>query len=224
MRPHASATILFDCDGVLIDSEVIACEIETEILAEIGHPITAAAFATRFIGTSRSQSVAALEADWGRPLPADYVERVRDRLESAFHERLRAVPGMLALVRGRDPYCAVASSSSRARLALTLGLTGFAGLFDHRIFSAEQVVRGKPAPDLFLFAARSLGVSPERCIVVEDSPFGIAAALAAGMRAIGFVAGSHCAPDLSRRLIAAGAVTVAADAAALSRCLAELDP
>lgn len=222
MTATAADLILFDCDGVLIDSEVIACDVEAEILGEIGHPITREAFAARFIGTSRAHSLAALAADWGRPLPPDYAARVGTRLDSAFRTRLQAISGMPALVGRYGERCAVASSSSRDRLALTLGLTGLSALFGDRVFSAEQVARGKPAPDLFLFAAAELATAPDRCVVVEDSPFGIAAARGAGMTAIGFVAGGHCGPDQAGRLIEAGAHAVVGNATELSRCLGAL--
>lgn len=211
--------VIFDCDGVLIDSEVMACTVEAEILSELGHAITPETFRDRFVGTSRSHSLAALEADWGRPLPDGYATKVRERLEAEFHLKLRAVDGMMALVAALQGRCAVASSSSLARLALTLGLTGFAPMLEGRIFSAEQVTRGKPAPDLFLFTAASLGVAPDRCLVVEDSRFGIEAAKAAGMSALGFTGASHCGPDYARQLSAAGADAICASAAELARYL-----
>ena len=212
--------VLFDCDGVLIDSEAIACRIELEILGEIGHPITLDAFQRRFVGTSRRFSLEALAEDWGRPLPADYVDRVRDRLDEVFRAELRAIDGMRELVKRLEGRCAVASSSSLRRLALTLGLTGYAPHFVDRIFSAEQVSRGKPAPDLFLFASERLGVEPENCIVVEDSPFGVQAARAAGMAVIGFTAGGHCGAEHATILRDAGARWIAASAAALADLIA----
>lgn len=208
--------VLFDCDGVLIDSEAIACRTELEILGEIGHPITLEAFQRRFVGTSRHFSLAALAEDWGRPMPADYVDRVRDRLDDVFRSELRAIAGMVDLVRHLEGRCAVASSSSLRRLGLTLGLTGYAPLLEGRIFSAEQVSRGKPAPDLFLFAADRLGVAPKDCLVVEDSPFGVEAARAAGMAVIGFTAGAHCGAGHATILRNAGAAQIAASARALA--------
>jgi HAD superfamily hydrolase (TIGR01509 family) len=211
--------VLFDCDGVLIDSEAIACRVEMEVLGEIGHPITAEAFQRRFVGTSRQFSLQALAEDWGKPLPADYVDRVRMRLEESFRTGLRAVEGMPALVSSIGNQCAVASSSSKSRLALTLALTGYDSMFGDRVFSAEQVRAGKPAPDLFLFAAARIGISPHDCVVVEDSAFGVMAARAAGMGVIGFTAGAHCLPGHARMLIEAGADHVAADAITLSGLL-----
>ena len=216
MSPPQPSLVLFDCDGVLIDSEAIACRVELEILGEIGHPITLEAFQRRFVGTSRRFRLDALAEDWCRPLPVDYADRVRNRLDDVFRDELRAIDGMIDLVRRWQGRCAVASSSSLRRLGLTLGLTGYAPLLVDRIFSAEQVSRGKPAPDLFLFAAASLGVAPERCLVVEDSGFGVAAARAAGMDVIGFTAGAHCGPEHGVRLREAGARRIAASAAALA--------
>lgn len=216
MSTRPLPAVLFDCDGVLIDSEAIACRVELAILGEIGHPITLAEFQRRFVGTSRRFSLDGLAADWGKPLPADYGDRVRDRLDDVFRTELRAVDGMVDLVGRLRGRCAVASSSSLRRLNLTLGLTGYAPLLADRVFSAEQVRHGKPAPDLFLFAAARLGVAPENCIVVEDSPYGIMAARAAGMRAVGFTAGAHCGADHGDRLRAVGADQITANAAALA--------
>ncbi len=216
MNQTLPTIILFDCDGVLIDSEVIACRVELDVLGEIGHPITLEAFQSRFVGTSRQFSLEALAEDWGRPLPANYGELVRDRLDNVFRKELRPVDGMLDLVRRTEGRSAVASSSAISRLGLTLGLTGYDALFGDRVFSADQVRHGKPAPDLFLFAAARLGVFPEQCVVIEDSPFGVVAARAAGMHVIGFTAGAHCGPDHGQKLLQAGAERIAKDAPGLA--------
>lgn len=221
MIPPPPSLILFDCDGVLIDSEVIACRVELDVLGEIGHPITLEAFQRRFVGTTRRFSLDSLADDWGKPMPAYYVDRVRDRLDAVFRTELRAIDGMVDVVRRVSGRCAVASSSSLRRLALTLGITGYAPYLVDRVFSAEQVSRGKPAPDLFLYAAASLGVAPSDCVVVEDSRFGVEAARAAGMSAIGFTAGGHSGPDQAQILRQAGAARIAGSAAELAALIGD---
>lgn len=213
--------IIFDCDGVLVDSEPLACAAEMAALAALGHPITADEFARLAIGRGRRELDPLLEAWWGRPLPEDYAERVRAATLAAFRRSLQPVAGIAALLDGLEaaPRC-VASSSQPERIRLALGLTGLAPFFGEALFSAAEVARGKPAPDLFLHAARRMGAAPAACLVVEDSVPGIAAARAAGMTAVGFTAGGHCRPDLAGRLLAAGADAVAADAAALADRLA----
>ncbi|GGF15997.1 haloacid dehalogenase [Aliidongia dinghuensis] len=220
MAAAPSTLIIFDCDGVLVDSEVLACQVEIEVLHGLGHPISLAEFARRAVGRSRKDNWAMLEAHWGRPLPGDYTEQVQARLFERFRAELTPVAGMPELVRRITGSRCVASSSPPDRLALTLALCGYAPLFEGAAFSAAEVRAGKPAPDLFLHAAARRGAEPRHCVVVEDSVPGILAAKAAGMRAIGFCGGGHCAPDHAASLRAAGADEIAADAAALARLLA----
>lgn len=201
--------LICDCDGVLIDSEVIACEVDAEMFTEAGFPLTVAEVRRRFVGMSQAGMRATLEREAGRALPADFDDRLSTRLAAAFEQELAALPdvrrGVLALGM---PRC-VASSSSPERLRRTLTLTGLHDLFAPHIFSASQVERGKPAPDLFLFAAARMGAAPGRCLVVEDSVPGVTAARAAGMTAIGFTGGAHCDAGTPQRLRDAGAHHVA---------------
>ncbi|HYD99337.1 MAG TPA: HAD family hydrolase [Alphaproteobacteria bacterium] len=214
--------LILDCDGVLVDSEMIARRIEAELLAEAGFPLSAEEFGARFTGRSVGTVRREIEAQFGRPLPPGH-ERLRsERLHAAFAAELRPMPGVEALLDGlRIDFC-VASGSPDDRLAHSLAVVGLAGRFGGRAFSVSAVGRGKPAPDLFLLAASAFGVDPERCLVVEDTATGIQAAVAAGMEPIGFVGGSHCGPDHAAILRGAGARAVLPDHRSLARHLAAL--
>ena len=181
--------VVFDCDGVLVDSERIAVTIDAVVLADLGWPMEQDEIVARFVGRSHADMAAAIEEHLGRALPEDWFEPYRARYREAFERELRPVDGVVeALDAITLPTC-VASSTGHEGLRHTLGLTGLLARFEGRIFSATEVARGKPAPDLFLHAARTLGVAPEACVVVEDSPYGVAAARAAGMRALGYAGG-----------------------------------
>jgi HAD superfamily hydrolase (TIGR01509 family) len=216
----APELVIFDCDGVLVDSEPIANEILAESLTAIGLPTSAGQAVARFAGRSMAAIAGLAEADLGRPLPASFIDDVQRRTFAAFRARLKAVPGVAeALARIPVPVC-VASSGAPEKIALSLSVTGLARRFEGRLFSASQVARGKPHPDLFLLAARAMGAAPARTAVIEDSVPGIAAARAAGMRALGFLGAGHATADLGRRLAAAGAETYSdmADLPALLGC------
>jgi HAD superfamily hydrolase (TIGR01509 family) len=181
--------VIFDCDGVLIDSERIAVRVDAEILGELGWRLTEAEIIERFMGRSDAYMRGEIEAAIGRPLGPEWVASVRSRFRRAMEGELTAVDGVAeALDRIPTPTC-VASSSTHDHLQFALDLTGLLGRFDGRIFSATEVANGKPAPDLFLHAAATLGVEPDRCAVVEDSRYGVEAARAAGMRAFGYAGG-----------------------------------
>ena len=211
--------VIFDCDGVLIDSESIACRVDAACLTEAGFPTIADEVRSRYVGIGTSAMFADLEARHGRPLPPGFSDLIHDRLAAAFEAELAAVQGMADIVAALPCRICVASSSSPERLRHSLGLVGLYDRFAPHVFSGTQVTRGKPAPDLFLFAAAQMEVSPQRCVVVEDSLAGVRAAVAAGMRVIGFTAGDHCLPGHGVRLQEAGAFAVAADSRALSSLL-----
>jgi HAD superfamily hydrolase (TIGR01509 family) len=186
--PPAFDLVIFDNDGVLVDSEPHAQRITAALLTELGWPLSPAECNERFLGRSMSGIRALAEAELGRALPADFEERYHTALFASFRTGLAAMPGVVqALARITLPTC-VASSGTHERIRTALTATGLFERFAGRIFSAQDVRRGKPAPDLFLHAARSLGVAPARCAVVEDSPAGVEAANAAGMRAFGYAA------------------------------------
>lgn len=183
--------VIFDCDGVLVDSERLAIRVEAELLTELGWPLTEADVIERFVGRSDAHMFAEIEAYFGRPVP-EFAESYRERLHRAFDAELEAVEGIhdaLDLIGATGVQTCVASSGTHDKMRLTLGRTGLHDRFDGRIFSATEVERGKPAPDLFLHAARRMGVDPAVCVVVEDSRSGVEAARAAGMRALGFAGG-----------------------------------
>jgi HAD superfamily hydrolase (TIGR01509 family) len=181
--------VIFDCDGVLVDSERIAVRVDAIVLGRLGWELTEAEIIERFMGRSEAHMVAEIEAHLGRPLTADWDADFVPLYRSALEAELEPVDGVVeALDAIATPTC-VASSSTHERLRFTLGLTGLLERFDGRIFSATDVTNGKPAPDLFLHAAASLGVEPGRCAVVEDSRYGVEAARAAGMRAFGYAGG-----------------------------------
>jgi len=178
------ALVIFDCDGVLIDSERLAVRTEAEILAGLGWPLTESEITERFVGRSQRYMHGEVERHIGRPL--DWETEFTPRYRVVFERELVPVDGVVdALDRIIVPTC-VASSGSHEQMAFTLGLTGLHGRFVGRIFSVDDVPRGKPAPDVFFHAARAMGVEPRRCAVVEDSVSGVTAGLAAGMEVFAF--------------------------------------
>ena len=210
------ALVIFDCDGVLVDSEPIAARVLAECVGELGLALTAEDCIARFTGISMASVMAALALDLGRPLPADFAARVRARDFAAFADQLKAIDGVEALLAAVAAPVCVASSGAPAKIRFSLGLTGLLARFEPHLFSAEMVARGKPAPDLFLFAAQAMGVPAAACVVVEDAVAGITAARAAGMRALGFTGGGHCRPGHGERLLAAGAHAICASMGALA--------
>jgi HAD superfamily hydrolase (TIGR01509 family) len=211
--------VVFDCDGVLIDSELLSIRADRECLAECGIELSVDEIRDRYTGISFAGMVADLEARHG-PLPADFADRHRTRLWPLFETELQAIPGVGAVLDSLTCKICVASSGRPERLKHALSLVGLYDRFHPYIFSATEVPRGKPAPDLFLHAAERMGVMPERCVVIEDSLPGVAAAVAAGMRVIGFVGASHCRPGDAARLSAQGAIAVIDDMAQLLPALA----
>lgn len=211
----ASDLIIFDCDGVLIDSELIACRVSANCLSEIGMAITVEEIVERYVGISATAMFADLAARAGTPVPVGFAETVRLRLMRYFESELVAMPGIGSVLSAINSPVCVASSSAPERLRYSLSLVGLLSRFDPHIFSATQVAHGKPAPDLFLFAAAQMGVEPRKCLVIEDSVAGVRAAAAAGMDVIGFAGGSHCRPGHVERLRHAGTAEVIDDFAAL---------
>jgi HAD superfamily hydrolase (TIGR01509 family) len=180
--------VIFDCDGVLVDSERLAVRVESRLLTSLGWPLTEEEVLDRFVGRSDAYMLGEIERALGRTVP-EWDERYRSDLHAAFHDELVAVAGVADAIDQLDVATCVASSGTHEKMRLTLGLTGLHDRFEGRIYSSTQVANSKPAPDLFLFAARSMGVDPEWCLVVEDSRSGVEAARAAGMRSIGYAGG-----------------------------------
>ena len=181
--------VIFDCDGVLVDSERLIQDVDLAMIRELGWPITRAEILEQHLGRTEDEVTANIERVLGRPVPEGFAEGRQAAYVRAFTSRLTEVRGVRAAVEelhGRGHDTCVASSGRHERMRLTLGRTGLRPLFEGRIYSAEEVDRGKPAPDLFRFAARQRGHEPASCVVVEDSPSGVTAARAAGMRVIGY--------------------------------------
>ena len=181
--------VIFDCDGVLVDSEPIANRVFAKMLGTIGLPMTVDETIATFVGRSMASCLALIAERRGAPVPAGFEEALQARTYDAFAAELGPVPGIAEALDALDasgiPTC-VASSGSHDKMRRTLGLTGLLDRFDGRLFSATEVARGKPAPDLFLHAASRMGVAPARCAVVEDTPLGVAGAVAAGMMVFGY--------------------------------------
>jgi HAD superfamily hydrolase (TIGR01509 family) len=214
--------VIFDCNGVLVDSEPIAATVAAQQFARAGVPVTPEIIARYFFGRRPSDMVAAVEAATHRKLPPDFAARMSQAVIDRLGEDLRPMPHMAyALTWLRGPKC-VASSSPIARIRASLETTDLARFFDEALFSASDVPNGKPAPDLLIYAAARMGVRPADCIVVEDSPAGITAAVGAGMTAIGFVGGSHSGATIGQQLLAAGARTLMADMRQLKSTVASL--
>lgn len=183
--------VIFDCDGVLVDSERPANRLLTRYLNDHGVDISTAETEATFIGLSLKTCAELVHTRYGVYLPDDFVPEIRRLTAEVLAREVTAIAGVRQAVAGLAGPTCVASSGEVAKMQLTLGTTGILDLFDGRLYSATMVERGKPAPDLFLHAAAECGFAPEQCAVVEDSPFGLQAAQAAGMRALGFTGGGH---------------------------------
>jgi len=212
--------VILDNDGVVVDSELLANRVLAELLTEAGHPTSVEDSIRDYLGGTLAGVHGIITERSGRDLPDGFDDAYHARLFAAFATDLRPVPGIADVLEGVAsglgvPFC-LASSGTRDRIRRSLTVTGLLGHFEGRIFSAEDVVHGKPAPDLFLHAASTLGADPARCVVVEDSPNGVAAARAAGMTVVGY---SALTP--ADRL--AGAVATFSTMGALLPLLEELD-
>ncbi|QYC43408.1 6-phosphogluconate phosphatase [Nonomuraea coxensis DSM 45129] len=206
--------VIFDCDGTLVDSEPISVRVGTAALRRLGWSIDEAEYAERFVGCTTefwAEQVGETPPGWRERLDAEY--------EAAIAEELRVIAGIEAALDRLDVPSCVASNGRHRAIRRSLELTGLAERFTGRVFSAEDVPQGKPAPDLFLHAAATLGADPERCVVVEDSPFGVMAAVSAGMRCLAYAGGLTPAT----RLTGAGATRLFHDPAGIPELLTRLD-
>jgi HAD superfamily hydrolase (TIGR01509 family) len=185
--------IIFDCDGVLIDSEIISAQMLVDELAGLGVQIDLDYVARHFLGRSYPTVMAQIRREFGLDLPPEFEDQYRSRLMAAFETGLKIMPHVAGVIETLAlPFC-VATSSSPARAQRSLQMVGFGHLAGERLFTATMVANGKPAPDLFLLCADRLGVDPARCLVIEDSLNGVRAAKAARMQVWRFVGGSHLA-------------------------------
>jgi HAD superfamily hydrolase (TIGR01509 family) len=200
--------VIFDCDGVLVDSEVISCRAHAETLRRHGYPITEEQVLHRFLGVSDREARMIIEREIGRTLPGDFEAQVKEATLKFYAGDLKAIAGVAAAIAAIDlPKC-VASSGTPEKIRHGLECAGLYEQLAPHIFSATQVKRGKPAPDLFLFAAEQMRTAPERCVVIEDSIPGVTGAVAAGMTVLGFHGGSHCQAGHADKLRDAGAAVV----------------
>jgi HAD superfamily hydrolase (TIGR01509 family) len=187
--------VIFDCDGVLVDSERLAVRTEAEVLSALGWPLSESEIIERFVGRSAAYMHQEIERELGRPV--DWDSEFENRYRAVFERELVPVAGIVdALERITVPTC-VASSASLDKMRFTLGLTGLLGRFGDRLFCADEVEHSKPAPDVFLHAARRMGAPPGRCAVIEDSVSGVAAAVAAKMRVFAYAGGVTSAAQLA---------------------------
>jgi HAD superfamily hydrolase (TIGR01509 family) len=213
--------VVFDCDGVLVDSEVIACRATAEALQAIGQTLSVESIGERFLGFSQQDMYTELEAERGAKLPPDFDVDMNRRAAALFERELRPMAGLERALAQLPMAKCVASSSMPHMLARKLGWTGLGVWFGDDVFSTALVARGKPAPDIFNYAAAKMSTAPARALVIEDSASGILAAKAAGMTAFGFTGGSHCRPGHGDRLAAAGADLVFADMLVLPQLVAD---
>ncbi|MGA2055140.1 MAG: HAD-IA family hydrolase [Bradyrhizobium sp.] len=214
---------MFDFDGVLADSEVLSNTVLADVVTELGVPTTVDDAYRNFMGKRLSEVIEAIEAVVGHKLPADFAHAYQLRTFEAFRVRLKPVDGAREFIEAwrEVPQC-IASSSSPERLALSLEVLNMTPLFEGRVFSASNVARGKPHPDIFLHAAERLGVKPADCIVIEDSVGGVAAGRAAGAMVIGLTAAGHIQSGHDARLREAGADHVVASFVELDRVIRPL--
>jgi HAD superfamily hydrolase (TIGR01509 family) len=195
--------IIFDCDGVLVDSEPLAMRVLLETIAAEGVTIDPDTGFREFLGRSLSTVVDNLNAAYGLHLTEAALARMRANLYALYRRELKPMAGLIDALAEIDIPACVASSSQMERIRVSLSLTGLIHRFDPSIFSAAMVHHGKPAPDLFLYAAAAMGIDPAACLVIEDSPAGIVAAQRAGMRVFAFLGGGHIEPSGLRREIEA---------------------
>ena len=200
--------LIFDCDGVLIDSEILVCRLTSQELTRVGYPISVDEVIRRFAGRAEPSMIAEIERDWGQPVPSPYYTQIRSRIAESYSTELRAIPEVAdTLAEITAPFC-VASSSYPEKLLAGLRETGLLDRFNGNVVSSTRVAHGKPAPDVFIYAAGWMRTPIDQCMVIEDSVPGVLAARAAGMRVLGFVGGRHCRPGHAAALIEAGAEAV----------------
>ena len=202
--------VIFDCDGVLVDSEIIAARVDAKLLSEAGYPITAEEVATRFAGSSGTQIFDSVEAEMGHAIPDEIRARSETEIDRRLANEVEVIAGAYEMLDGLDAARCICSNSGMDRLRITLDRTGLYDRFRPYIFSAGEVRDGreKPAPDVFLHAAEALDMAIDQTLVVEDSVHGVAGAVAAGMGVIGFIGASHSWPGHGEALMDAGALTV----------------
>lgn len=203
--------VVFDCDGVLIDSEAIFCTVDAEALTRLGHPTTASEISERFSGVPHQTAWSQLSSELNLKLPENWVENLLLECDRRFKTELAPIPGganaITTIFKSGDQVC-VASSTELPSLRGNLDRAGLLTFVEPHVFSVSQVKRAKPAPDVFLYAASQMGFDPSETIVIEDSITGVLAAKRAGMRVFGFTGGGHVHSSLASRLSEAGAMHI----------------
>lgn len=213
--------IIFDCDGVLVDSEVIGNRVFAEYLTSLGYPHSAEESCAKYLGMSYASVLELFEKN-GDSLPEDFLEEVHRLINIDLSKNLVAIPGIKSVLElTKLPYC-VASSGTPSKIQNSLTKTELINYFDGKLFSFQQVKNGKPAPDLFLFAADQMGVEPTRTLVIEDSKAGVMAGVSAGMTVVGFTGGSHIPEGHAECLLDLGAHHILKDMRELDGLLSSL--
>jgi HAD superfamily hydrolase (TIGR01509 family) len=221
--PGRFELVIFDLDGVLVDSEPISCRVTASVLTKVGIPISEEELLSRFVGISTAAMLEEIATEHGCRLPESFAGTLRARILKAFEQELEPTAGVAAVLDALPLDRCVASSSHPERIRRSLELAGLLERLAPHLFSATMVSAGKPAPDLFLLAAARMGAEPARCLVVEDSEVGVRAGKAAGMTVVGFTGASHVRPKAhAPRLEAAGADATLAEMATLLDLIARL--
>ena len=216
--------VIFDCDGVLVDSEIIAAQVESKLLTEAGYPISPEEMGERFAGLTWKDILFAVERDSNIPLSASLIDKSEALLDQRLSREVLAIDGVAQAIMKIGGKRCICSNSSKARLEMMLKRTGLAPLFGEHVYSAKDLGenRTKPMPDIFLHGASRFGVDPSAVVVIEDSVHGVHGARAAGMRVIGFTGASHTYPGHADKLTDAGAETVIARMSDLPATIAAL--
>lgn len=201
--------VIFDCDGVLVDSEILASQASLRMLKPYGFSMTPKEYAHLFAGKKEEDILESIEKDYHINLPEDFLSQARLEIEHSLDHDLQAIPGVIETTSQIPVTKAVVSNSRLVRVISSLKVAGITDIFGKNLFAAEMVERPKPAPDVYLYAASELGVKPAECLVVEDSQSGVTAAHSAGMHVIGFLAASHIPDGHEHSVREAGAFTTA---------------
>lgn len=215
--------IIFDCDGVLVDSELLSAQATAKAITEYGIPMDQQMALKLFTGITLTKSLSVIERQFGVQLGSDYLQRKAELTAIEFRKHLKPIPGIEALLNSlKVPFC-LGSNSTHPRLEVTLDSVNLTPYFVDQVHSADDVEHGKPAPDLFLFAANRNNVSPDKCLVIDDSPTGIKAATAAGMSSIGFIGGTHVGPEQADKLRSEGAKWIMSSHQEVSQLIKSLE-
>lgn len=214
--------VIFDCDGVLVDSEILASQASLRMLEPYGINMTPQEYAHLYAGKKEEDILASVQKDFNINLPDDFLSKVRLEIEHSLDHDLQAIPGVVETISPLPVTKAVVSNSRLVRVISSLKVAGLTELFGKKLFAAEMVERPKPAPDVYLYAASELGVKPAECLVVEDSQSGVTAAHSAGMQVIGFLGASHIPDSHEKTVREVGAFTVASSMEELAQIFAEV--